>query len=281
MVLSLWALHDASPRCMTTTAPRDDIDTGTPPSTGARVPGAMILAAGFGERMRPLTNVVPKPLLRVLDKPLIAWQIEALVAAGMRDIVANAAHLADKLIAEIGDGARYGARVRWSREDEPLEVGGGITTALPLLPRGPAVIAAGDVWTRYDYAKLRARAEAMARDANDARVHLLMVPNPGYHREGDFVLGDPHPLSGHRPVLLRPSLPTRHAYTYASIGVFDTALFAELTPRVKLKLLPLLTGWIERGLVSGELYDGPWANVGTPADLAALNAHLSSPPRAA
>ncbi|HVO90026.1 MAG TPA: nucleotidyltransferase family protein [Casimicrobiaceae bacterium] len=251
------------------------------PTQGTQLPGAMILAAGRGERMRPLTDHTPKPLLRVLDKPLIGWQIEGLVAAGLRDIVANAAHLADRLIEDIGDGARYGARVRWSREREPLEVGGGIVTALPLLPRGPTIVAAGDVWTRYDYGKLRARALEMTRDASDARVHLLMVPNPVYHREGDFSLGAADSRTGLRRLLPRDARGAKNVYTYASIGVFDTTLFAELTPHVKLKLLPLLNEWIEHGLVSAELYEGPWANVGTPADLDALNAELGSATRAA
>jgi N-acetyl-alpha-D-muramate 1-phosphate uridylyltransferase len=204
---------------------------------------AMILAAGRGDRMRPLTDTVPKPLLVVGGRPLIAWQIEALVRAGYREIVINAAHLADALMDAIGDGSRHGVRIRWSREPEPLEPGGGIATAMPLCPEGPLLVVAGDVYTRYDYASLRARADTMALDDASPRVHLVMVPNPPYHPHGDFA------LEGERIHWDGPS-----RLTFGSIAVYDTALFRELPRMAKLKLLPLLHDWISRGLVSGELY---------------------------
>jgi N-acetyl-alpha-D-muramate 1-phosphate uridylyltransferase len=229
------------------------------------MPGAMILAAGRGERMRPLSDTTPKPLLEVGGKPLIVHQIEALARAGWRDIVVNAAHLADRLVAALGDGRVWGVRLRWSVEPEPLEAAGGIATALPLLPPGPALIVSGDVWTGYDYAMLRPLAAAMAARAAAPRVHLVMVPNPVYHPAGDFVLaGDRIALDG------VPRL------TFANIGVYDTALFGELPRGRKLKLLPFFRDWIGRGLVGGELFEGPWANVGTPADLADLDAALRS-----
>jgi MurNAc alpha-1-phosphate uridylyltransferase len=220
----------------------------------------MILAAGRGERMRPLTDTTPKPLLIAGGKTLIAWQIEALARAGFREIVINAAHLAGVLIDAVGDGAQYGVRIRWSREPEPLEPAGGIATAMPLCPEGPLVVAAGDVWTNFDYASLRAVADTMALDEASPRVHLVMVPNPPYHPEGDFA------LEGER---IRWGGPAR--LTFGSIAVYDTALFRELPRMTKLKLLPLLHDWISRGLVSGELYRGPWANVGTPDELARLD----------
>jgi N-acetyl-alpha-D-muramate 1-phosphate uridylyltransferase len=225
----------------------------------------MILAAGRGERMRPLTDALPKPLLEAGGKALIAWQIEALVRAGFRDIVINAAHLADRLVAAIGDGAALGARIRWSREPEPLETAGGIATASPFLAEGPVLIVSGDIWTRFDYASLRSRVEAMRAGA-EARVHLVMVPNPPYHPDGDFVLEGERIVDDAAPRL-----------TFGNIGVYDSALFRELPRGVKLKMLPLYRRWIAGGLVSGERYDGPWANVGTPSDLAALDAMLAAP----
>lgn len=231
------------------------------------MPTAMILAAGRGERMRPLTDATPKPLLTAGGKPLIGWQIEALARAGFRHLVINAAHLAAKLTAALGDGAAYGVQIEWSLEPAPLEPAGGIATALPLLPEGPVVVVAGDVVTGFDYASLRNRADAMALDEAAPRVHLVMVPNPPYHPGGDFALdGDRIHRDG----------PAR--LTYGSLGIFDTALFRELPRGAPLKLLPLLLDWIARGLVSGERYDGPWANVGTPGELAELDARLSAHP---
>jgi len=223
----------------------------------------MILAAGRGERMRPLSDTTPKPLLEVAGKPLIVWQIEALARAGFRDIVVNAAHLQQKFVDALGDGARHGVSLRWSFEPVPLEVAGGIATALPLLPPGPALIVAGDVYTAFDYASFRRRAEAMARDASDARVHLVLVPNPPYHPGGDFALVDG-----------RVALDGSPRHTYASIGVYDTALFHELPRGSPLKLLPYLQRWIADGRVSGETFGGAWANVGSPEDLAQLDVEL-------
>lgn len=228
------------------------------------MPAAMILAAGRGERMRPLSDVTPKPLLAAGGKPLIAWQIEALARAGFRDIVVNVSHRAERMLEVIGDGAAFGVRIAWSREAEPLETAGGIATASPLLAPGPALIVSGDIWTRFDYAALVPCMKALAANAS-RRAHLVMVPNPPYHAAGDFA------LAGER---LRLDGASR--LTFGNIGVYDTALFRELPRGVKLKMLPLYRDWIGRGLVTGERYDGPWANVGTPADLAALDATLGS-----
>ena len=231
-------------------------------------PGAMILAAGRGERMRPLSDATPKPLLRVGGKPLVVWQLEALVRAGFVDVVVNVSHHAAMIVEALGDGRAFGARIAWSREPEPLEVAGGIATALPLLPPGPMLVVSGDVWTAYDYAPLRARARAMAEDAVAPRAHLVMVPNPPYHPAGDFALRDGAIIDA------GPTL------TFGNVALYDSALFAGVPRGVKLKMLPLFRAWIARGIVSGERYDGPWANVGTPADLAALDAALTRAPLA-
>ena len=232
--------------------------------------GAMILAAGRGERMRPLSDATPKPLLEVGGKPLVVWQIEALARAGFTDIVINASHLADRLVAALGDGAAFGVRLVWSIEPEPLEAAGGIATALLLLPRGPALIVSGDVWTEFDYATLIPRAEAMARDPASPRAHLVMVPRTPAHPRGDFTLVDGMlALTGGDPLV------------YGNISLHDTALFAELPRLARLKMLPLWQAWIRRRRVSGERYAGPWANVGTPADLATLDAMLRARPSTA
>ncbi len=221
---------------------------------------AMILAAGRGDRMRPLTDTTPKPLLLVGGKPLVVWQIEALARAGFRDIVVNASYLASHFVVALGDGARFGVNLKWSIEPEALETAGGIATALPLLPLGPVLIVSGDIWTAYDYAQLRDRIVRMARNPKSPRVHLVMVDNPPYHPRGDFAL-DGDRIARNGPVLL----------TFGNIGLYDTALFQGLPRGVKQKLLPLYHDWIARGMVSGERFTGGWANAGTPGDLAALD----------
>jgi MurNAc alpha-1-phosphate uridylyltransferase len=226
--------------------------------------GVMILAAGRGERMRPLTDATPKPLLPVAGRPLLAWQIEALARAGFRRIVINASHLRERLTAAFGDGTAFGVHIDWSLEEEPLETAGGVVTALPLLPAGPALVVSGDIWTAFDYATLRPRAAAMQGDPAAARAHMVMVPNPVYHPRGDFALRD-----GRLHIEGEPRL------TYGNIGLYDTALFHDLRPGVRAAMLPLYREWIAAGLVSGERYDGPWANVGTPTELAALDASLA------
>ena len=225
--------------------------------------GAMILAAGRGERLRPLSDRRPKPLHEVGGKPLIVWQIEALARAGLSDIVVNAAHLADQLVARLGDGGALGVTLRWSLETEALETAGGIATALPLLPVGPVLVVSGDLWTEFDYATLVPRIEAMAADPAAPRAHLVMVPNPAYHPEGDFASREGFVAADGGPRL-----------TFGNIAVYDTSLFRELPRGARLKLLPYLQRWIADRRVTGAPYDGPWANVGTPDDLAALDRDL-------
>jgi N-acetyl-alpha-D-muramate 1-phosphate uridylyltransferase len=229
---------------------------------------AMILAAGRGERMRPLSDTTPKPLLEAGGKPLILWQLERLVAAGFTEVVVNVAHRGEAIAAALGDGSRFGATLSYSLEPEPLEVGGGIATALPLLGDGMALIVSGDVYSEYDYASLRARATAMGATSAPPHLHMVMVPNPGYHPGGDFSLTDG-----------RLALDGASRVTFGNVALYRTALFRELPRREKLKILPLFLDWIGRGWASGELYTGLWANVGTPDELARLDRHLHRMPR--
>lgn len=226
---------------------------------------AMILAAGRGERMRPLSDATPKPLLEVGGKPLIVWQLERLVAAGFREIVINVAHGAQAIVSALGDGSRLGAAIAYSREPQPLEVAGGIATALPLLGDGVALIVSGDLYTEYDYAALVSRAVAMAATSAPPHAHMVMVSNPPYHPTGDFALADG-----------RLALEGTARSTFANVALYRTSLFRELPRGEKIKMLPLYRDWIGRGWVSGELYRGVWANIGTPADLAQLDATLRS-----
>jgi MurNAc alpha-1-phosphate uridylyltransferase len=230
---------------------------------------AMILAAGRGERMRPLSDVTPKPLLEVGGKPLIVWQLERLVAAGFTEIVINVAHRAEAIVSALGDGSRLGAAIAYSREPQPLEVAGGIATALPLLADGVALIVSGDLYAEYDYATLNRRAMAMGAISEPPHVHMVMVSNPAYHPAGDFALADG-----------RLNLDGTVRSTFANIALYRTSLFRELPRGEKIKMLPLYRDWIGRGWVSGELYHGVWANIGTPADLAQLDAALRSKQKA-
>jgi MurNAc alpha-1-phosphate uridylyltransferase len=227
--------------------------------------GAMILAAGRGERMRPLSDATPKPLLAAGGKPLLAWQIESLARAGFRRIVVNVAHLAEQFVATFGDGTAFGVTLLWSFEPEPLEAAGGIATALPLLSEGPALIVSADIHTAFDYAALRPRAEAMARSQSTPRVHLVMVDNPAYHPSGDFALIDGR--------IVRDGAARK---TFANIGLYDTALFRDAPRATKLRLLPYFERWIAARIVSGEYFAGSWTNVGTPEDLATLDRDLAN-----
>ncbi len=241
----------------------------------AKLDTAMIFAAGRGERMRPLTDLCPKPLLEVGGKPLIVWQIERLAAAGFATIVINHAWLGAQIEAALGDGARWGVRLRHSPEGEALETAGGIAQALPLLAgeddeddatgRSPVFLAvSGDVFCEFDYAALRERAAAMA--ALDAPgLHLVMVPNPAFHPNGDFALDAQGRLAldGDAP-----------RYTFGNIGLYDRRMFADLPPGTRRALTPYYRDTIAAGRASGELYEGIWENVGTPAQLAALDRTL-------
>jgi MurNAc alpha-1-phosphate uridylyltransferase len=230
---------------------------------------ALIFAAGRGERMRPLSDLTPKPLLAAGGKRLIEWQIDALVRAGVRDLVINLAHLAAAIESAVGSGSRFGAQVEYSREgtraEDALETLGGIIHALPLLARAgadaPFIAVSGDIVTDYDYRRLLAHAQAIELGVKDA--HLVLVENRPSHPGGDMGLA-----AG--KISLSPPL-----LTYGNIGVFAPRLFRHEEPGRR-KLFPWLYQFAARGRVTGECFDGQWHNVGTPDELAQLDAALTA-----
>ncbi|HQZ44818.1 MAG TPA: nucleotidyltransferase family protein [Usitatibacteraceae bacterium] len=224
---------------------------------------AFILAAGRGERMRPLTDTTPKPLLRAGGKPLIGWQLERLAAAGIRDIVVNHSHLGARLEAEVGDGSGWGVRIAWSREATALETAGGIANALPLLGERPFVVVSGDIYTDFDFARLEDVAARIQEDPGRRAAHFVLVDNPPFHPAGDMGLADGR-VRRDGPLL-----------TYANIGVFHPALFADIGPGARLRLFPWAYRFVEEGRVTGERFGGAWENLGTPRQLEALDRRLS------
>ena len=228
---------------------------------------AMILAAGRGERLRPLTDTCPKPLLEVGGKPLIVWHIERLAAAGVRDIVINHAWLGEQFAARLGSGSAWGVRLTYSAEPVALETAGGIAQALPLLGSSPFLLVSGDVYTQFDYSHLVR--EAVQFIATPQRLaHLVMVPNPPYHPEGDFALQDGLVVPDGQPRLC-----------YASVGICHPGLLASVVPGSVARLAPLLINAAREGRVTGELFNGQWVNVGTPDDLAQADRLASLPPQ--
>jgi len=222
---------------------------------------AIILAAGRGERMRPLTDHTPKALLEVGGRPLVVWQIERLVAAGFRDIVINLAHLGAMIERRLGDGAHLGARLHYSHEAQALETAGGIALALTLFDAPVFAVANADVWTDYDYAGLGARTGALADPAR-VLAHLVLVGNPDHHPTGDFAL-DHGQLGEHGERL-----------TFAGIGLYHRALFADTAPGTRAALAPLLRRAIANGQATGERWNGRWYDVGTPERLRQLDLSL-------
>lgn len=208
--------------------------------------------------MRPLTDTWPKPLLSAGGKPLIQYHIEALAAAGIHDIVINLAWKGEMLRDALGDGSRFGVHLHFVDEGaEALETGGGVLNALPLLGE-TFVVVSGDVWTRFPFATLRGRL-----DAADV-AHFVLVPNPSFKMDGDFSL-----RGG------RIGNDERDRYTYANIGIFRARFFDGCTPG-RFPIAPLMRKWAMHDRVSGELYSGPWRNIGTPSQLADLDGELSS-----
>ncbi len=215
---------------------------------------AMILAAGRGERMRPLTDHTPKPLLQVAGKTLLMWHLEQLRAAGITELVINHAWLGDQIESALGDGSAFGVRVQWSREGEALETLGGIVKALPLLGADPFLVVNGDIWCDYSYAHLQLPAGKLAK--------LVLVDNPPQHPEGDFALNDGQ-LYAEGPNKL----------TFSGIGIYHPDLFRGCVVE-KARLAPLLRQAMASKQIAGEHYRGQWHDVGTPARLQELDAQL-------
>lgn len=227
----------------------------------------MLLAAGYGERMRPLTDHTPKPLLVAGGKPLIVWQIERLRAGGFAELVINHAHLGTQIENFLGDGAAYGVAIRYSDEGEPLETAGGIAYALRLLGDAPFMVTNADIHTDFDYARLSGVLSTMAVDA-ERLAHLVLVDNPSHHPQGDFALVDGRVFN---PACLTPPV---SSLTFSGIACYRPELFASVTPGQKAKLAPLLRAAMARGQVTGEHHRGAWMDVGTPERLRLLDETL-------
>ena len=226
---------------------------------------AMILAAGRGERMRPLTDHTPKPLLEVGGKALIVWHIENLARAGITDLVINHAHLGTLIENALGDGSDYGVRIRYSDEGTALETAGGIAYALHLLGDEPFAVVNGDIFCDYDFAHLPARAAALQASGDTA--HLVLVNNPPHHPGGDFHLHDGRIL----PTSDQRLMTTDLNLTFSGIGIYHPVLFKDIARGSIAPLAPLLRAQIALGKVSGEHHQGLWVDVGTPQRLIELD----------
>jgi N-acetyl-alpha-D-muramate 1-phosphate uridylyltransferase len=218
---------------------------------------AMLLAAGRGERLRPLTDSIPKALVEAGGKPLIVWHLERLARAGLREAVINVSHLGERIVERLGDGARFGLRLHYSRERERLETAGGIANALGLLGREPFLLVNADVYCECDFSSL------MNVRLGERLAHLVLVPNPPHRAKGDFSLRGA--VVGDEPA---------PRYTYAGVAVMAPALVAPVTPGERAPLAPLLYDAAARGRVGGEVYAGLWQDVGTVERLAELEAYL-------
>ncbi len=221
----------------------------------------MILAAGRGERMRPLTDSCPKPLLRVGGKALIEWHLERLARTGFRQIVINHAHLGSMLEQALGDGSRWGLNIAWSREPDALETAGGIAQALPLLGSDPFLVVNGDIWCDFDFGRARTIAAQML--AGDLDAWCVLVDNPPQHPRGDFGLDSGRLLAE-----------ASRRFTFSGIGVYRPSLFGRLVRGQPAPLAPLLREAITRGAAGAERHAGRWVDVGTPQRLTELDAQL-------
>jgi MurNAc alpha-1-phosphate uridylyltransferase len=220
---------------------------------------AMLLAAGRGERLRPITDDIPKALVEAGGKPLIGWHLERLARAGFREAVINVSHLGERIVERLGDGRAYGLRLHYSRERERLETAGGIANALPLLGAEPFLLVNADVYCECDFGRLRDTA------LGKRLAHLILVPNPPHRASGDFSLRDGGVGNDASP-----------RYTYAGLALMDPALVAPVKRGEKAPLGPLLREAAARGYIGGEVYEGLWQDVGTIERLAELEAQLKT-----
>ena len=221
---------------------------------------AMILAAGLGNRMRPLTLYKPKPLLEVGGKALIVWHIEKLKNIGVTEIIINSAWLADVLISTLGDGSQFGVTIRWTRENQGLETAGGIINALPLLGAEPFILVNGDVWTTFDFASL------LDVNLNDDLAHLVFVANPEQHPNGDFTLADGRAYTFDQQQ-------QGENLTFSGVSIIHPKMFDSLE-NGKRPLAPLLKQGMSDGRVSAEKMQSAWVDVGTPERLTALDLQI-------
>ncbi len=227
---------------------------------------AMILAAGRGERMRPLTDATPKPLLMAGGKPLILWHIERLVRAGITQLVINHAWLGRQIEEHLQDGRKWDAHITYSPEPTPLETAGGIAQALDHFQAEPFLVVNGDVWCDWNPAQAFEIGHTLVQE--NKLGWLLLVDNPKHHKTGDFVLGR------NQLVVNRPDDGPAATLTFAGIGIYQPALFTPLAKREPAKLAPLLRQAMSRGQITGTHYNGKWVDVGTPARLACLDRSL-------
>jgi N-acetyl-alpha-D-muramate 1-phosphate uridylyltransferase len=226
---------------------------------------AIILAAGRGARMRPLTDTTPKPLLKVAGKCLIDYHLEKLARAGFRDVVINVSWLAEQIVAHVADGARFGLHIHWSYEPVALETGGGIATALEQLGAGAFALVSADVFTDFDFGELAGLASSLDCDVGGK---LLLVPRQ------TALIGE-YCLQGE--TLMRASAhdPIESTYTWASLGVFHSSMFADMPKNQPFTLMPHFIEWMAAGRMRGEVYRGLWDNLGTPEQLSALNTRMT------
>lgn len=222
----------------------------------------MILAAGRGERMRPLSDLLPKPLLSVGGKSLLHWQIQRLVASGVQEIIINHAWLGQSIEQALGTGENFSCQIRYSPEAPALETAGGISNALHHFDDAPFIVVSGDIYTEFDYSTLMKAVQNIRKGQIDA--HLVLVNNPIFHPKGDMG------LQNH---LICPNAVPR--FTYGNIGVFHPFLFKSLPKKEKRPLFPWLYRFAEAGRISGELFNGIWENIGTPEQLKTLDKNLS------
>lgn len=230
---------------------------------------AMILAAGHGARMLPLTSYTPKALLTVAGKPLIVHLLESLANAGIMDVIINTHHLGEKIQWALGNGHDYGVNITYSVEEELLETGGGIFKALPLLGDEPFLVISSDIFTDYSFGQLR-----LPNTIPQTLAHLVLAPNPSFHPQGDYALRYDDDNKNIAKITAEDDI----KFTYASFGIYHPELFYSFKPKGEkiFRLTSVLTPAIERGLVTGECYHGLWHNLGTVTQLEELRAELGA-----